>query len=881
MANVKQISIVVPVYNEAATLNKVVKQIERASVFGLRKELILVDDGSSDGSEKILANLKKKHKVIRHDQNLGYGAALKSGFSAATGDIILLHDADLEYDTADFKKLIKPIKDGKAQAVYGTRVGTENYRPARWSHRIEVKLFMWVFWLFSGRRFVDINSSKAIRADIVKPLQLSANGFEFEVELTKKLLQKNVVIKEVSVNYHGRGASEGKKLNFRGRANMVAAIPKYCWPPKGFVKPVIFLLLLIFYSIMILHKFQLPAALDLPRQIKEGQVILHHGVFRTNYFSYTQPNAPFVNYYWLASVIFYLIYLIGGFVALSLLGLVVLLAAFSIIFFVARKFADFYLVALLALPTIIFLGIRSDVRPEIFSYLFFSIFLLFLYNFKENPRSKKIYWLIPLQILWVNIHLLFFLGPALVAGFLCEQAILSRHNIKANPAIKKLAWLLVGLVAACLINPFGLSGALAPYYQWKSYLDFPAQTIENYTVPEFIRTYSINISLAVTTLVPAAVLLAASFIFGFRRKDKPILLFLLSIATIYLGYHTSRGLALFGFIFLFAVSYNMSDIFNRFKDWLLERLPKPKLLPAAALFFALAILYLILVNQNKSPTKEQVRGFGLAPMSDCGAKFFKSNHLSGPVFNDADIGSCLIFELFPSQKVYTDNRFYASYSGEFFKRYRADLSDSATWKADLARYKFNTIIINQYDLGVNDFLYQRIGDPQWALVYVDRYTFVFVKNTLANQRVISKYKITAQNAYSRLGFLINSNDANDQIAAADILKTVGQTNQAIKVDQEVVNKWPNKNRIWFIIGKWQLQNIASVQSQYEALQNIQKAIGQGYKTAETYTYLGIADYNLGRVPEAKLALAQALKIDPTYHYGQQIKAYINKNQNNL
>src|SRR3989338_1546261 len=193
------------------------------------------------------------------------------------------------------------------------------------------------------------------------------------------------------------------------------------------LKTLVFVLLLVFYGSLLAQTIQLPAARDLPRQIKIGEMVLggNFDILYKNTFSYTEPEQNYYNHHWLSGVIFYLVHRAVGWSGLVIFKIVVLLSAFSLLFKAALKKADFWLVALFSLPTIMMLGDRSDPRPEIFSYLLIAIYLYFLIDLEEYPEQSRIWWLIPLQMLWVNLHVFFSVGIMLVAGFLVEKVILN------------------------------------------------------------------------------------------------------------------------------------------------------------------------------------------------------------------------------------------------------------------------------------------------------------------------------------------------------------------------------------------------------------------------------------------------------------------------
>jgi glycosyltransferase involved in cell wall biosynthesis len=219
-----KLSVLVPVYNEERTLEEVV---HRVCAVPLPKEIILVDDGSKDGSREILTRLKEQNerandssnqiKVFLQPENQGKGAAIRTAISHATGDIVIVQDADLEYDPKDYPSLLEPIQDGSADVVYGTRFAGGG------AHRV---LF---FWHSLGNRALTLLSNmltnlnlsdmevgyKVFRAEALKGIELKSNRFGFEPEITMKLAKKRCRFYEVPISYHGRTYEEGKKITWK------------------------------------------------------------------------------------------------------------------------------------------------------------------------------------------------------------------------------------------------------------------------------------------------------------------------------------------------------------------------------------------------------------------------------------------------------------------------------------------------------------------------------------------------------------------------------------------------------------------------------------------------------------------------------------------
>jgi glycosyltransferase involved in cell wall biosynthesis len=222
-----KLSVVIPVYNEKTTLRAIVG---RVAVIPIPKEIILVDDCSTDGTREILRSLEKiaDVQVLYKSQNEGKGAALRAGFAAASGDVIVVQDADLEYDPRDFPKLLEPILAGEADVVYGSRFSENAGQDPSWVHRFGNGMLTRASNLFTGLRLTDMETCyKAFRREALGTVKIRQNRFGFEPEVTAKLARQGNRISEVSISYHGRGYGEGKKIGVRDAINALYCIVRY------------------------------------------------------------------------------------------------------------------------------------------------------------------------------------------------------------------------------------------------------------------------------------------------------------------------------------------------------------------------------------------------------------------------------------------------------------------------------------------------------------------------------------------------------------------------------------------------------------------------------------------------------------------------------
>ena len=216
-----KISIIIPCYNEKDTINEIVKKVNNADVLHCEKEIIVIDDNSNDGTSTILDELKKNFaiaKLIKNSKNQGKGFSIREGIKNSNGDIIIIQDADLEYDPNDYNKLLEPILDGYADAVYGSRfLGSSRVRVLYFWHRVGNFILTFLSNMFSNLNLTDMEVCyKAFKSSVLKNINLKENRFGFEPEVTAKLSKvRNLRLYEVSVSYYGRKYSEGKKITWK------------------------------------------------------------------------------------------------------------------------------------------------------------------------------------------------------------------------------------------------------------------------------------------------------------------------------------------------------------------------------------------------------------------------------------------------------------------------------------------------------------------------------------------------------------------------------------------------------------------------------------------------------------------------------------------
>lgn len=511
-------------------------------------------------------------------------------------------------------------------------------------------------------------------------------------------------------------------------------------------------ILLGWYGFFVIQQIDLTTA-DLGRHLKNGEIIYENLFSKElapnesplviNFYSYTNQNHPTVNHHWGSGLIFYFISILFGMDGLSVFYVLTAMAALLLFFDVARKEGGYSLAFPIAILLIPMIGERAEVRPEVFSYLFSGIFLWILWNYHRHRLSD--YWLLALpvvQVLWVNTHIYFFFGPALSALILAESLIFCRREAHK---IKWLALTLLAVLAATFINPFGYK---ALTYTLTIFNDYGYRLVENQSVGFLINYGLENPNLILYFIVTA--ILAVSFSFAFYNRKfshNPVCascsLFMgvLGFGLAIFAFLAIRNFAIYGLFALPVISYAIYNSLPR------KHAEDPELIFLMMFSSVILITSVIFYNHPERLLATAVRsGIGILPGNDASAEFFLTNKLAGPVFNNYDIGSYLIYRLYP-EKVFVDNRPEA-YPQEFFEKIYVPMQENyENWKVADSLYNFNAIFFSHRDATPwgQKFLIDRVQDPEWAPVFADNFAIIFLKRSSLNSGTISRYEIAKSN----------------------------------------------------------------------------------------------------------------------------------------
>jgi len=487
------------------------------------------------------------------------------------------------------------------------------------------------------------------------------------------------------------------------------------------------LLIILAIAVLMPRKIDITVG-DIGRHLKNGEVLYTTGkIIDTNYYSYTEPDYPVINHHWLSGFIFYVVYRNGGFLGLSLFFTLVMSLAVYFIFLSAKQRVGSLVSIVVLLFMLPFILSRLEIRPEGFSLLFFSIYIYVLDKYSTTKTNFKFVTLLLvfLQLIWVNVHIFFGLGPLLVfvflfISFLQKDSYLSR----------RLNFLLIIVTVASIFNPWGIKGVLEPITILKGY-DIPV--VENRSIFNSImlnpnstitRDYLIFIMITVFTGLVSPLIFKKIYIQ--KRNYVWYGLFLL------FSLLTAKVMRFVSFYGLYSV-YFFSILAMGLPNFLVNARKVLKfIVPVGVL-----VLY---ISSFANPDY----GLGILPNSQNAADFYKQNNLTGPILNNYDNGSYIIFYLFPNEKVFVDGRPEA-YSPEFQITGVLDVIDNPETFRNLdEKYSFNTIFLPTSSLNrqTRDFIINRQQSGEWAVVYLDEHSVILVKNSRENKLVITQYEIT-------------------------------------------------------------------------------------------------------------------------------------------
>lgn len=475
---------------------------------------------------------------------------------------------------------------------------------------------------------------------------------------------------------------------------------------------------------------------DLGRHLVNGRLFLESFLISgTNLYSYTFRDFPFLNHHWGSGVLFYLIYISLGFKGLSLIFILLSLLTLGIFLKLSIKYSNIWVISLVSIFTLPLITDRTEIRPEGFSYLFSAIYFYILWDFSQTRANFRRLFILPvLGLLWVNIHIYFLFGIFLIWLFAVEDLLTyllkrSRENFRRFLNLLGILMLTIGV---SLFNPNFIKGLVYPMQIFSNY---GYRVLENQSpffllrIIDYGPTYYFGV-LFILFLVSWGY---AFWNFYLKKTRISIVLLILSIGLSYLAFSAVRNFAIFGYLAIFIISFNFRDVIKK-----LNYLTNPYVY--ATLFFS-TLLIILMIKPDQFSNRDY--GIGLNPNVLVALDFYKQNNLTGPIFNNYDIGGYLIYGLYPREWVFVDNRPEA-YPAEFFKKVYIPMQENEeVWGEQDQKYNFNTIFFYRLDATPwsQKFLVNRIKDPNWAPVFVNDYVIIFVKRNEENQDIIKKFEL--------------------------------------------------------------------------------------------------------------------------------------------
>lgn len=527
---------------------------------------------------------------------------------------------------------------------------------------------------------------------------------------------------------------------------------------SSFVKPLSAVSLLLF---LLLGYFRPITALtqDLGRHLLTGQLILQaHTVPKVNLYAYTFPDFPFINHHWLSEVAFALLYQWSGFIGLFILMLLLVIGAFGI----QIKYVFSKATALsLSIAGLLYLRIlfeRTDLRPEVFSFFLLSVFVTLLYYFR-GKTSPLLFLLVPLQLLWVNLHIYFAIGLVVIGLFFLDALITHRKNLIAQP-VKQLVIVFLLSCAASFINPNGLDGLLYPLRVFQNY----GYTIEENQTVFFLQALGFH-KPSFPFFFSAVFLLFLSLIASYK-KTRPVD-WLLAVSFTILGVMAVRNFPLFVFATFIPFSLFFPLLVQR-AEKLLPPIPFLKRYSAA---LSLAFIISLFTWQFFSYFKDKEIGYGVDPSAENAVRFLQKQNIKGPLFNNFDIGSFLIYKLYLSEWVFVDGRPEA-YPADFFTKTYIPMQQNPKVFDEVAnKYGIQTIFYAHTDQTPwgDAFLKSIVAHPDWRIVYLDEYAIILLRKTPENEPAIKRLGMDR----SSLRVSLSTDSFNAHLRLASFFSKVG------------------------------------------------------------------------------------------------------------
>lgn len=486
----------------------------------------------------------------------------------------------------------------------------------------------------------------------------------------------------------------------------------------------VFLSVALYFVLFFLYQ-QFLTNMDFAKLVRYGEVIVENGeVFKTNTFSYTHPDYPFVNHHWGVGVVFYGLHALGGFKALTMFVALMNLAAFLIMGLYALRKGNYWMVFTSLFLLLPLLASRTQPRPEAFSILFLVITLWLLHRYLQGETRHKVIWVLPfIQLLWVNLHILFFLG-LFVQGVVFLHLLINRAG---RQKVVVFLYVLLASVALSFVNPSGWEGFMYPLFIMQ---DIQYGVSENSPLFSLLYKRSDTASILYYEAVFFLVALLLYFWIKTRRLKSHFYLVVWLAAFALLTLWRIRADVFLAYVLVLTVS-QVSALWEEKHRKTLNRW-------SISTFVIFAITLLVVGYARFNPYAYQKEpGLGIAEDMKGAARYFKEKGLEGPIFNNFDVGDYLIYHLYPKEKVFVDSRPEAYPPGFFKNKLLPAIKDQKEWLKLDTRYDFNVVFL-AYHPQVKGMVERLFYDSKWFPAYYDKKFLIFLKRTAENDRFIRK-----------------------------------------------------------------------------------------------------------------------------------------------
>ncbi len=516
---------------------------------------------------------------------------------------------------------------------------------------------------------------------------------------------------------------------------------------------------------------------DLGRHLLTGELIIKtQAVPNVNLFSYTYPEFPFINHHWLSEVVFASLYQVTGFPGLFLLMLLLIsLAGFFQIRQVFSRVSALTL-AISASWYLMILFERTDLRPELFSYAFLSLFIFLLYTYRAKPGP--FIFLLPLfQLLWVNMHIYFAIGLIVTGLFLLDAVIVNRKKLMTPPVIK-LASVFVLCCLLSLVNPNGLPGLLYPLRVFENY-GYSIEENQTMFLLQSLGYHKQSFPYFLSAVFALFILLGASF-----RKTRPID-WLLAVTFTIIGFMAIRNMPLFVLTTFIPFTLGLEQMIKRLKPYFLN---VPVIKTYTAVLVPLCILFLFIRTGTSIASAHPIE-YGVTPGAEKAVDFLIREQITGRLFNNFDIGSYLIYRLYPEQQVFVDGRPEA-YPASFFRDVYIPMQEErAVFDEIVKRYGIQTIFFTHTDQTPwgRTFVQSIVTHSDWQLIYLDDTVLMLVKKSPEHKALIDRFGMDRTNL--RIEKTEETIDANLRIA--NFLATVGWIEEGLPVYLDILREEPS------------------------------------------------------------------------------------------